>query len=215
MATADGVKAKLQGVITKANRTTGRADGDVSAAVDSLISGFGQGGGITPTGTKTITENGTHDVAAFASALVNVPAPAQNMVVIPITISSALGAGTNSNHSLLTGNDFVKAHYSHAGFCALWMPLTGATTAAESGVVGAGFHSNRPAITTKSTYYGGFLRSNGTTSGAATQVCTTKVNGTGYNISFRADSSGNLKLYVASTYTVPAGDYLLILLCAE
>lgn len=215
MATADSVKEKLQNIIAKANGKTGRTDADVSTSVDSLISGFGQGGGITPTGTKTITENGTHDVAAFASALVNVPVPAQNMVVIPVTLSSALGAGTNKNHSLLTGNDFVKKHYNHEGFCALWVPLTGTTTAAESGVVGAGFHCNRPTITTKSTYYGGFMRSSGATSGATVQVCTTMVNGTGYNISFRATSSGNLNLYVASNLTVPAGDYLLILLCAE
>ena len=31
--------------------------------------------GITPTGTKNITQNGTHDVTAFASAFVDVPIP--------------------------------------------------------------------------------------------------------------------------------------------
>lgn len=38
-------------------------------------SGTGGGGGITPTGTKTITTNGKHDVTAFATADVQVPIP--------------------------------------------------------------------------------------------------------------------------------------------
>jgi hypothetical protein len=53
MVTADSVKAKLQGLIDKANETTGNADTDLTTAVDSLVSGFGQGGEevySTPTG---------------------------------------------------------------------------------------------------------------------------------------------------------------------
>lgn len=44
MATADSVKAKLQGLIDAANAVTGTADTDMTAAVNSLISGFGGGG---------------------------------------------------------------------------------------------------------------------------------------------------------------------------
>ncbi|MCQ2077029.1 MAG: hypothetical protein MJZ20_08430 [Bacteroidaceae bacterium] len=42
---------------------------DFPAAIADIETG---GGGITPTGTITITENGTHDVTQYASALVNV-----------------------------------------------------------------------------------------------------------------------------------------------
>lgn len=45
MATADNVKAKIQGLIDAANETTGNTDADLTTAIQSLIAGFGQGGG--------------------------------------------------------------------------------------------------------------------------------------------------------------------------
>lgn len=46
MVTAESVKAKLQGLIDTANATTGNADADLTAAVNALVAGFGQGGGL-------------------------------------------------------------------------------------------------------------------------------------------------------------------------
>ena len=166
--------------------------------------------GITPSGTKTITENGTHDVASFASALVNVPVPAQKIYTFPITISTALGGGTNKNQVILSGNDFVKTNYANENFFALWYSMD-ATTAAASTVVGMVYHGNRAMITAKSTAYGFFIRSTGETANTALMANTAKLNGSGYNVSLRANSSGNINLYVASAYTVPAGSYLLVL----
>ena len=59
MVTADSVKAKLEGLISKANGVTGRADDTVTQAVDALIAGFGQGGqGLTvQTGSFIPAEN--------------------------------------------------------------------------------------------------------------------------------------------------------------
>ena len=166
--------------------------------------------GITPSGSKTITENGTHDVTNYASSVVNVPVPAQNIYTIPITLSSTLGAGTAKNQVILTGHDFVKAHYNDENFFAMWIPLN-TPTAAASGIAGMVYTGNRALLSTKSTYYGVLFKSNGETSGPGLMPATTKLSGSGYNVSLRANSSGNINLYVADTYTVPAGDYLLIL----
>lgn len=58
---ADAIREKL-GVQTQYR------PGEMPEAIESI-----SGGGITPTGTKSITANGTYDVASFASAEVSVP----------------------------------------------------------------------------------------------------------------------------------------------
>lgn len=45
MATAESVKTKIRGLIDSANSTTGNTDADLTTAVDSLIAGYGSGGG--------------------------------------------------------------------------------------------------------------------------------------------------------------------------
>lgn len=68
MSTPDTVKTQLQTLINNANAKTGKSDTDLTAAVDSLIDGYG----IQATGELAITENGTYDVTNYASAAVNV-----------------------------------------------------------------------------------------------------------------------------------------------
>ena len=45
MATIESIKAKIQGLIEKANAATSRADTQLTPAVDALIAGYGSGGG--------------------------------------------------------------------------------------------------------------------------------------------------------------------------
>lgn len=82
MATADSVKAKLQGLIDAANAVTGTADTDMTAAVNNLISGFG-GGGID---IKSMTVT-----PAEAVSTVTLPEliGKQNVILIPRFIPAA------------------------------------------------------------------------------------------------------------------------------
>lgn len=81
MATADSVKTKMQGLIDSANAKTGASDATLTAAVNTLIAGFGSGGGggasgiymakVTPSeylGNLTIAHNlGTTDILYVAA----------------------------------------------------------------------------------------------------------------------------------------------------
>lgn len=67
MITADDVKEKIQGLIDSANAKTGAEDSTLTAAVNTLIAGFGSGGGgglpngisAVSTGTVTYSESQT------------------------------------------------------------------------------------------------------------------------------------------------------------
>ena len=70
MATFDSLKAKIQGLIDKANAKTGKVDKDLTSGVNSLVDGY-----LIPSGDVNITSNGTHNVSGKANAVVSVPVP--------------------------------------------------------------------------------------------------------------------------------------------
>lgn len=165
--------------------------------------------GITPTGTKTITENGTHDVTNYATAQVNVPEPEQNFLIIPITLSSAY-TGAAKEHTILSGNAFVKAHYADEGFFVMWIPL-GLTAKAPSGTAMWAYHSNRKMAIAKNSPHGVFARSTGESINVGWMPEPGNLSVDNWNVSFKAKSNGNLIMYRSAAYTIPAGEYRLVL----
>ena len=273
MATLDSVVTKIRNLLGRVNSTTGKTDADLTSAVDRLISGYLPNGiipsgtksittngthdvknyanaqvnvqsgvtpsgtktitangdydvtefatasvnvpssGITPTGSLTVTENGTFDVTNKASVVVNVPVPAQNFHVFPFALSSAW-TGTAAEHTLLSGNAFVKEHYADEGFFAMWIPL-GITAKAPSGTAMWVYQGNRVLAMANNTAYGVLTRSTGESSNVGWMPATAKLTGTIYNVSLRAKSNGNLTMYRSASYTIPAGNYLLLIGLAE
>lgn len=65
--------------------------------IDVIVNVPTGGGGITPTGTKDIATNGTHDVTAFAYAKVNVPTPQPTQFTNILTHASTQ-INLNVNH---------------------------------------------------------------------------------------------------------------------
>lgn len=80
--------------VAKAIREQADPNGGLLIFPDGFISAVeGIQKGITPTGTKNITTNGSHDVTEFASALVNVP-------LQHTRISKTTGSSATQNYSI-------------------------------------------------------------------------------------------------------------------
>lgn len=202
-------------IATSLRGKTGSTGKIVADDFPSVIDGIQVG--ITPSGSIEIKENGTYDVTSKASAVVNVPTGggASNHYVVPVTFTSNVGAGTNTTKTLVSGDAFVKANYANDNFYALLIPVTATANVTESNYVPFIYAGNRVIGRGKSIGYAIFVKGAGESGYPNGQVNTYKVSASGYNAALRANSSGNIILYVASSLTVPAGDYILVYALAE
>lgn len=165
-------------------------------------------GGVTPSGTKTITSNGTHDVADCASVIVNVPS---KVVVRTVTFNEDI-VGESKTITILTNDDFIKEHYSHAKFSVLMYAVTPVASAAN--VMHMQYQGNANIGSSSVTRGGVFLRSS-SASAVGLGAMANFVNGSGYSNSFRVASDGSLKQYLNSGNIWKAGTYNIVLTCAE
>lgn len=159
-----------------------------------------QDGGTTPSGSLTITANGTYDVSAVAQAIVNVTQSAPKSKIVDIT----LGADITAPSAILQNDAFLEAHHADPSFLCVLAVVSAQQTNnyilldISGNVKIAGF------------FYGGSLRSGGSTN----VYFVPKLNGmnsASYNGTMYYEN-GKLMVYATATRILGAGEYKLIML---
>lgn len=116
--------------------------------------------------------------------------------------------------TLLSNNAFVKANYAKDAFFVVMRPKTPVTNKLNYGLLEV-YHGNRQLASGVSASYGNHMIFNSSASGLANANNSYKVNGTTWNLGFRATSAGALSLYTPASRPVAAGTYELYLMCEE
>lgn len=156
--------------------------------------------GITPTGTKTITANGTHDVSSFANALVNVPG--LNAKVFTVTIPSNVTSGTPG----FITNDWLKSIRNDPD---AFVFVRNMGVKASTAMFSFWFTSNFTLFYNGTTAYNSMLAR---TTASATNIInsTAGLKGENYSGHLNIDANGKLWLYANASYPLLAGTYQIV-----
>lgn len=199
MATADSVKAKIQNLINRGNSKTGASDKNLTDVVSRLIGGYGVGNGVTPTGTKTITANGSYDVTNFASALVNIQGI--NAKIYTVDIDSDKTASVT-----LLQNDHLKSLRNDPNAFVMMRCMN---PTASTAMVHFWFTSNFILYYSGATAYNSII-ARATASTSNLNGNTNGLPGDNYNAHLNIDTNGKLWAIPNATYPIKAGTYQII-----
>ena len=159
-----------------------------------------QDGGTTPSGSLTITANGTYDVSAVAQAIVNVAQSVPKSKIVDIT----LGADITAPAAILQNDDFLEAHHADQGFLCVLAVVSAQQT---NNYILLDISGN---IKIADFFYGGSLRSGGSTN----VYFAPKLNGmnsASYNGTMYYENK-KLMVYATDNRILGAGEYKLIML---
>lgn len=161
--------------------------------------------GVFPSGSLNITENGTYDVTDKAQAVVAVPVPAVNAKCFVITIA----ADQSGKQVILNpeGDSEIGNHRNDATFC-IGVIATQSTSAASTRSVFVG--NNLQHTSSGAVAYGYYLRSS--SSGLAYALVAKKPSEAQQSAAgtLTVDANGVISVFASSSYPIKAGDYIVV-----
>ena len=189
------VIANITETATKTLKTAGKyCEGDIT--IENT-----QDGGNTPSGSLTITANGTYDVSAVAQAIVNVAQSAPKSKIVDIT----LGADITAPSAILQNDDFLEAHHADPSFICMLAVVSAQQT---NNYILLDISGN---IKIAGFFYGGSMRSGG----SKNVYFVPKLNGMNaesYNGTMYYEN-GKLMVYAATNRILGAGTYKIVMCC--